>query len=168
MRKIADAAFSGCKRLEKVILPSSLENIDRFAFYACESLTEILIPEKVREIGTDAFGKCDRLKTIRLHCDQIVFDEHGVGDPFGYKSNVTEVYASQALIRRIIDFDLRRYSSAESFCGFLMDSVWFRTLKEENQRRQIAQWKASGRCQYCGGKLKGLFTRRCLSCGREQ
>jgi len=45
--------------------------------------------------------------------------------------------------------------------------------REAEERRRIAeqeqqrQWKAQGLCTYCGGKLGGLFTKKCKSCGKE-
>jgi len=40
---------------------------------------------------------------------------------------------------------------------------------EERQRaaEQQRQWQAQGLCRYCGGKLGGLFTKKCKDCGRE-
>jgi len=29
-------------------------------------------------------------------------------------------------------------------------------------------WKWKGLCKYCGGKLGGVFTKKCKDCGREQ
>ena len=37
-------------------------------------------------------------------------------------------------------------------------------VKEENKRK----WKEAGRCQYCGGVIKGLFKRKCVNCGQER
>ena len=44
-------------------------------------------------------------------------------------------------------------------------------IAEENSRRLAAQQAAmrqQGRCQYCGGVFKGLFTKKCSNCGREK
>lgn len=34
---------------------------------------------------------------------------------------------------------------------------------EERQQRRIAN-----RCQYCGGELKGFFSKKCVSCGKPK
>jgi len=41
--------------------------------------------------------------------------------------------------------------------------------KEEEQRREEQQrkWASEGLCRYCGGKLGGVFTKKCKSCGKE-
>jgi len=36
--------------------------------------------------------------------------------------------------------------------------------KEAEERKR--QWQAKGLCKYCGGKLSGLFTKKCTSCGK--
>ena len=44
--------------------------------------------------------------------------------------------------------------------------------REAEERRRVAeqqrQWQAQGLCKYCGGKLGGLFTKKCKVCGKEQ
>ena len=40
------------------------------------------------------------------------------------------------------------------------------TMPEE--KIKSLQWQAQGLCKYCGGKLGGLFTKKCKSCGKEQ
>jgi tetratricopeptide (TPR) repeat protein len=42
-----------------------------------------------------------------------------------------------------------------------------RERKEEAERVEQRQWQAQGLCKYCGGKLGGLFTKKCKSCGKE-
>ena len=43
-----------------------------------------------------------------------------------------------------------------------------RRIAEEKARQKAAQqanWRAAGHCQHCGGAFKGLFTKKCTSCG---
>jgi len=35
------------------------------------------------------------------------------------------------------------------------------------EKAQSLRWQAQGLCKYCGGKLGGLFTKKCKDCGRE-
>jgi tetratricopeptide (TPR) repeat protein len=39
--------------------------------------------------------------------------------------------------------------------------------QERREAEQRRQWERQGLCRYCGGKLAGLFTKKCKSCGRE-
>ena len=49
---------------------------------------------------------------------------------------------------------------------------WKQAKSEAEERRRVAEqqqhWQAQGLCKYCGGKLGGLFTKKCKACGREQ
>jgi hypothetical protein len=40
--------------------------------------------------------------------------------------------------------------------------------REENERIAMQQrgWRNAGRCQHCGGELKGFFSKKCVSCGK--
>ena len=36
------------------------------------------------------------------------------------------------------------------------------------QRQQAMMWRNAGRCQHCGGELKGLFSKKCTACGKAK
>lgn len=40
--------------------------------------------------------------------------------------------------------------------------------KRQEEERIVAQRRDAGLCQYCGGELKGFFTKKCVSCGKEK
>lgn len=89
IRWILPNAFSECRVLREVKLPSSLERLGADTFLFCKSLKEIYIPNRVKaihkntffsckslelavigdsvtEIGKDAFWCCKNLKTVSL------------------------------------------------------------------------------------------------------
>ena len=89
IRWILPSAFSECRVLREVKLPSSLERLGADTFLFCKSLKEIYIPNRVKaihkstffgckslelavigdsvtEIGKDAFWCCKNLKTVSL------------------------------------------------------------------------------------------------------
>lgn len=59
-------AFRDCIKLETVLLPNTLEELDAQCFLGCTSLEEISIPENVTEIGYNVFGRCTSLRTVNL------------------------------------------------------------------------------------------------------
>ncbi|MBQ9387895.1 MAG: leucine-rich repeat domain-containing protein [Lachnospiraceae bacterium] len=66
MSEIEEKAFSGCKKLERVDMSTSVRSIGPHAFKECESLTEIVIPQKIKVIENSAFRQCLSLKKIEL------------------------------------------------------------------------------------------------------
>ena len=36
------------------------------------------------------------------------------------------------------------------------------------QRQQAMMWRNAGRCQHCGGEMKGLFSKKCTACGKPK
>ena len=53
--------FNGCKKLETVYLPETLEQIGDGAFYDCINLRHLQIPPKVSSIGSLSFFNCPKL-----------------------------------------------------------------------------------------------------------
>lgn len=62
---IGTEAFSLCKSLETVNIPSGVKEIGG-AFRGCEKLTSIVIPEGVESIYFDTFKDCTALKNVQL------------------------------------------------------------------------------------------------------
>ena len=63
---ICDAAFGGCRELQKIELPREVMAIGDTAFKNCVSLQAIDIPDAVSSIETETFSSCDSLESIRL------------------------------------------------------------------------------------------------------
>lgn len=65
---ISTKAFKNCADIARVIIPSSVININEEAFYNCESLKYVMIGEnsKLRNIEDYAFDGCVSLKSITV------------------------------------------------------------------------------------------------------
>ena len=63
-RIICDSAFSFCRSLSEIVIPSSVTSIGKGAFSYCVSQSEIVIPSSVTSIGDSAFYGCDSLSEI--------------------------------------------------------------------------------------------------------
>ena len=66
-RIICDSAFSGCRSLSEIVIPSSVTSIGDNAFSYCDSLSEIVIPSSVTSIGDSVFSGCVSLSEIVIH-----------------------------------------------------------------------------------------------------
>ena len=63
-RIICDWAFSYCRSLSEIVIPTSVTSIGDSAFYGCDSLSKIVIPSSVTSIGDRAFSWCPSLSEI--------------------------------------------------------------------------------------------------------
>lgn len=66
VEKIDRNAFQRCEKIINIQLNDGLETIANSAFYGCSMLSEIIIPSSVKEIEADAFGDCINLKHVSL------------------------------------------------------------------------------------------------------
>ena len=66
LKVLENNTFDGCIALEKINLPSSLEEIGTSTFSFCRSLEKINIPDSVKILGESAFGWCKSLKEVKI------------------------------------------------------------------------------------------------------
>lgn len=69
VKVIEDSAFSGNTKIEKVILPEGLVEINYRAFFNCTALLEVNVPSTVQLIGNGAFYYCYYLTTVTFAQD---------------------------------------------------------------------------------------------------
>lgn len=65
-KKIAAHCFSNCHNLKEIVLPTTIETIERRAFEECVNLENIRLHEHIIYIGEGAFMKCERLKSLNI------------------------------------------------------------------------------------------------------
>ena len=63
---IGESAFTGCSGLTSLTLPSCITTIDDCTFYGCSGLTSLTLPSSVTSIGGSAFYGCSGLKSLTL------------------------------------------------------------------------------------------------------
>ena len=63
---IGEYAFSGCSGLTSLTLPSCITTIDDCTFYGCSGLTSLTLPSSVTSIGGSAFSGCSGLTSLTL------------------------------------------------------------------------------------------------------
>ena len=92
-----DRAFSWCRSLSEIVIPSSVTSIGDWAFYGCSSLLEIVIPSSVTSIGDCAFWDCYSLLEIVIPSSVT-----SIGDSAFYECKFTD-NLKQELISRFGD-----------------------------------------------------------------
>lgn len=66
VKSIGVFAFADCSLLRKVLLHEGIENIGRGSFCDCVNLIEINLPSSIKTISTDVFSRCYSLESITL------------------------------------------------------------------------------------------------------
>ena len=114
VKKIAAAAFSGCKTIKKVVIPEGVTEIETGAFEDCENLESLDIPNSLTNFGGDIItGTCNEEVEIAIssthpnflayttsdnqpislyNYTNVLFDsfENGVGYIFYYKGEIPD------------------------------------------------------------------------------
>ena len=67
-KRLGGMHFFECRSLERIILPSTLTEIDKYAFLRCSGLKEVVVVNKSRlqQIGKKAFSNYKSLLRIDL------------------------------------------------------------------------------------------------------
>ena len=63
---IGESAFTGCSGLTSLTLPSGVTSIGEYAFSGCSGLTSLTLPSGVTSIGDYAFSGCRSLTSLTL------------------------------------------------------------------------------------------------------
>lgn len=64
VNELPNNIFSGCEKIEQITLPKKLKKIGAYAFYKCKRLKQITIPKTVTMLDSQAFVDCLSLTTI--------------------------------------------------------------------------------------------------------
>lgn len=67
VKKIPNNMFSECSNLKEVILPDTIEIIDKYAFYGCNNITTFKFPKQLNKIGDNSFCNCVNLSKIDVN-----------------------------------------------------------------------------------------------------
>lgn len=66
IKKVGQAAFFGCKNLEKIIFSDKLKCIEESSFARCRNLEKISLPKKLEILEDFTFLGCTKLKSITI------------------------------------------------------------------------------------------------------
>ncbi len=126
-------AFYNCTSLPNVTLPSGVTSIGEYAFYDCEKLTSVSLPASLTSIGDSAFYYCESLKSITIPKNVSSIGSRA----FGYCRSLTAV---------TVDSANRYYASKD---GVLFDKSMTTLLQYPSAR-------SSNRCYTLPGSVKEI------------
>ena len=69
--EIADRAFYGQKKIQKIVVGNNVKGIGRYAFANCKKCKSITLGTKVQTIGAYAFYKDSKCKNIMIHSKKL-------------------------------------------------------------------------------------------------
>ena len=89
---IGRSAFSICRDLTSITIPSSVMSIGDEAFYYCSSLTSITIPNSVMSIGNGVFHNCSKLSTVYYNGNEQNWNNIGIEKDNDYLNKAAKEY----------------------------------------------------------------------------
>ena len=98
LQSIPSGAFENCTSLESITIPNNVKEIGDHAFYGCSKLVEVTGGNKLEKIGSETFGNCLQLKKVFLSytVKDIVdnsFENCDVLTIYGWSNSYVETYA---------------------------------------------------------------------------
>lgn len=154
---IGESVFANCRYLSSVNIPDSVQEIGKNAFYRCTSLKSVIIPKNVEYIGERAFEECESLQSVN-----IIDGVKEIGRRAFYNCTSLKSVSIPESVEYIGDMAFLHCPELQE----IKTPERWRELFEPSPRMLLAQqWKAEGRCEYCGGQLRGHYFRRCIRCG---
>jgi len=185
--EISSHAFFLCRCLEKIKLPDTLVEIGYYCFEDCSALKQVTLPETVKTIGNWAFQGCTGLEVINIPDHVQRKDRNSYHDLYGVFWNcpalreiiISEEQKENLLIYMSPNGD-RFIAGSRMFVEPVDDETplypdvapWYldfeRKFDAEKLREVQEMRRAEGKCQHCGGQLSGLFTKKCVRCGKPK
>ena len=177
LKIIGDAAFKYCSSLTQLNIPNKVTTINVSAFYDCEKLIKINIPNSVKYIKSKAFSGCKSLVEINFPTSNIDID----ASVFSNCDSLVEVTIPEtvrfvkkaALVPDVNEWYGGVFDDCKSLKIINCPSKYEQAIRESTPQafvngevsKNIIDGKSPAICPKCGGKLKGLFSKHCNSCG---
>ena len=106
---IGERAFSGCSKIQLVVIPATVHEIGRYAFYGCTGIKgRVTIGENIRFIGESAFYGCSLIPEVNFRAINCVYMGGSIG---------MTVFGNCRSLRKIIIDDGVRRIPDYAFCG---------------------------------------------------
>ncbi len=132
---IGAGAFSGCDKLEELVLPGGLTAsyaIEADAFYGCTSLNKVEFGNGLYIIGEGAFEECEGLTSVILPRDVETIRR----DAFAYCTNLEKIYIPET----VTTIDIEAFYDAEKVTIYGEQGSYAETFAGENSIPFVAEY----------------------------
>lgn len=146
--------FYDCINLKSIDLPNTIEIIGGFAFCNCRSLNNIVLPDSVEILADGAFMNCLSLSEVKMSDDLI--NNYAKEVEFGMDGSVCNTFFTRCF----------EFTNIDTENGKIADII--KKTVNDYKNREREGFKKMGRCQHCGGRLDGVFRKKCTHCGRPK
>ena len=123
-----------------VVIPDNVLEIGDRAFFGM-AIHSVVIPNSVTSIGESAFEGCVNLNNVMI--------------PDSVTSFGLDAFLGCTSLTSITNIPL----------GSVTDLCFNTPFRNKVLQKQ---WKNKGLCPYCGGQFAGLFTKKCVKCGKPK
>ena len=154
--------FLGCTSLKSVgpigsgssvEIPDSTTCIDEYAFYQCNKLEKVILPKSLEIIKKGAFDSCTFLKSITIPQGVTTIEQDAFQDCISLDSVIFEGTTEQWN-------KIKKFNNKLNVTCSDTEKIQAERVKTYRQEHNL--------CVHCGGQFKGLFTKKCSSCGIEK
>lgn len=124
---ISDRAFFRCIQLSSVNIPSRVRKIKDSSFAECGALPEAILPSSLESIGPYAFVECESMKTLRIPASVLSLGEDFMGSGLEdlYLESKSVVPARfTPLFASLLRKDLKIHVPASLLDQYKADSRW--------------------------------------------
>ena len=115
LKSIGDSSFWNLKTLTEIVLPESVESIERYAFGSCSELKKIYLGKNVHFIGISAFASLYKAEEVYVNC--IKLDEVE-STPSDHTSRFSNLGRDSSSVKFTIGDDV------EYIPSFFLSSYW--------------------------------------------
>jgi len=76
LKKIGSYVFRDCQALQRITVPSTVDEISSNAFIYCENLREVVLNDGIKKIKADAFGRCFSIERITIPSTVVAIEQY--------------------------------------------------------------------------------------------
>ena len=132
---IGKSMFYDCRNLKKIVLPSTIQQIEGYAFFECNGLKQIELPETCVTIGDYAIAFCDSLTSVTIPAGIMRIGESA----FAYCTSLSTIYSEIDTMNDIVSEGC--YFSP--FDGIADDCLWHVPAGTKNAYTSLSWWDRS-------------------------